>query len=101
MKTILVDEYRTTMVHWKDDTILKKVGKMVTKEDKQVTKQIRGLLWCGLDPVTTINQGKFVNRDLNAAINIYRCAVSFERPDSMNRSSQKESLSKVQTKIIL
>ncbi len=101
MKTVLVDEFRTTMVHWKDDTILKKVGLLEVKEEKQVTKNVRGLLWCGLDPVSTIEKGKFVNRDLNAAINIYRCAVSLDRPEALDRTLQKVSLPKTKTKIIV
>ena len=71
--TIPIDEYRTTRVHHKDESILGKVGY------KGMNESVRGLLWCS----STIGS-KFVNRDLNAALNILRCATEV-RPISLTR----------------
>lgn len=73
-----VDEFRTTRINWKDDSPLQKVAK-VNSKGKQVT--VRGLLWCG----STNSKNKFVDRDLNAAINIRRCALLPQRPLIMRR----------------
>jgi transposase len=75
---VLVDEFRTSKVHWKDDKILKTVVKR--KEDGKLAV-VRGLLWCG----STNEINKFVNRDLNAAINILRCATLPSRPTMLDR----------------
>ncbi len=78
-KTILIDEYRTSKVHWEDDSILEKVNKPNLK--KGGYKTVRGLLWCG-----STNFNKFVNRDMNAAINIWRCGMMYpSRPPSLTR----------------
>lgn len=65
-KTFLVDEFRTSKVYWKDDSILQSVAKR--KEEGNGREMVRGLLWC-----CSTNSNKFVNRDTNAAINIWRC----------------------------
>jgi hypothetical protein len=75
---VLVDEFRTSKVHWKDDKILKTVVKR--NEDGKLAV-VRGLLWCG----STNEINKFVNRDLNAAINILRCATLPSRPAMLDR----------------
>jgi hypothetical protein len=72
--TLAVDEFRTTKVFHENDSILKSVANCKTNE------RVRGLLWCDS---TKFN--KFVNRDLNAAINIRRCIANPERPLSLTR----------------
>jgi transposase len=47
-------------------------------------------MWCG----STIN-GKFVNRDLNAALNIRRCLISLVRPVELCRVVGQGKLYKV------
>eukprot|EP00963_Diacronema_lutheri_P010257 scaffold995_cov358-Pavlova_lutheri.AAC.4 len=59
-KTVLVDEFGTTMAHGGDILVMKQV----LSGCKQAAA--RGLMWCGM------NNGKFVNRDLNVAQNIRR-----------------------------
>ncbi len=70
------------MVHWKDDSLLEKVAKP-GKNGKLVA--VRGLSWCR----STNTEDKFVNRDLNAAINILRCATLPKRPESLTRTIDK------------
>ena len=71
---IVVDEFRTTRVHHEDDSILEYIRR------RDTNKELRGLLWC-----SSTNNSKFVNRDLNAAINIRRCAMAQIRPLSLQR----------------
>lgn len=89
--TIPTDEFRSTRVHWEDDSLLAAVGQW-KKSDKQIrTKEaIRGLLWCHS---TNQYKGKLVNRDLNAALNMRRI-VLFGRPDALNRKKQTMPLPK-------
>ncbi len=93
-KTVPVDEYRSTRVDYKDDSILQGVGK---KNDYGELIDVRGLLWCK----TTKGYGcKLVNRDLNAALNIRRCLTGV-RPDSLTRSKDAAKLPlKVIVKVI-
>jgi hypothetical protein len=76
-KTVLIDEFRTSKIHSKTDTLLLKVK----TEDK---KEVRGLLWCD----STIGS-KFVNRDKNAAENMERIFESESRPLIMTRQGDK------------
>jgi hypothetical protein len=90
--TAPIDEFRTSRVYYKDKkTILQKV----IRKDKN--KEVRGLLWC----CSTIEkENKFIDRDLNAAINILDCFVYPERPKILCRSKDKKKLeSKVGIKI--
>lgn len=80
--TKVVDEYRTTAVHYYTDTMLQKVQ---LRRNKGTKTTVRGLLWCN----STIRKNKFVNRDLNAALNIHRCALN-DRPKIMTRKSKVE-----------
>ena len=73
-RTLVIDEFRTTAVHYEDDSILQKVCK------KGTNIPVRGLLWCN----STI-KSKFVNRDKNAALNILRCANFLNRPVALTR----------------
>jgi len=78
-KTIPVDEFRTTKIYHLDKTsVLQSVKR------KDINKKVRGLLWCSS---TIQRENKFVNRDLNAAINILHCLVLPERPSILNRSN--------------
>jgi hypothetical protein len=81
--TKAIDEFRTSKIHWETDRLLHKVGK---KSSPRTT--VRGLLWCG---PTISSEGKFVNRDLNGAMNILRCAVG-ERPTVLRRSESNTHL---------
>jgi hypothetical protein len=72
--TVVVDEFRTTRIHHEDGSLLQSVKRRDTNE------WLRGLLWC-----SSTNNTKFVNRDLNAAINIRRCVTSPVRPLELTR----------------
>lgn len=72
-RTVLVDEFRTTRVSWKDDSVLEPVG----RRDLRVA--VRGLYRC-----CSTEGNKFVDRDVNAALNIRRCAVG-PRPRVLDR----------------
>ena len=71
---VLVDEFRTTKVCATDGSVLKAVRSRATGA------AVRGLLWYD----STISN-KFVDRDLNAALNIRRCAVLPRRPRELCR----------------
>lgn len=81
----LVDEFRTSKIFWKDDSVLQTVHKKNPKADveKRKTLPVHGLLWCCSTNQSHMN--KFVNRDVNAAKNIYRCAVQTPRPSILDR----------------
>ena len=82
--TIPVDEFRSTKIYNGDcKTVLKKVI------SKKTGNQVRGLLWC----CSTIKgKSKFINRDLNAALNILDCLVSSKRPIGLCRSKTNKAL---------
>lgn len=82
-KTITVDEFRTTRVYYKDGSLLEGVG--ILNKGKVV--KVRGLLWC-----CSTKCNEFVNRDLNAAINILRCGVLPQRPTFLDRKASKGKL---------
>lgn len=79
--TFAVDEFRTTKVYNGDkNTVLDAVIRKDTK------KEVRGLLWCGLEPCSTNSfAGKLINRDLNGALNIRDCFVLPKRPPMLTR----------------
>ena len=93
--TIVVGEFRTTRVYHKDDSLLQAVGKfrMSTKDGCPTGKtsqrvKVRGLLWCNSTNVSTNKPiNKFIDRDLNAAINIRRCAILPKRPEILVRKN--------------
>jgi transposase len=80
-RVVLVDEFRTTMVYAGDDSVLKQVW----SKDKGAV--VRGLMWCD-----STNNSKFVNRDLNAALNIRRCLVLPTRPAILCRVNGQAAL---------
>lgn len=88
-KTLLVDEFRTTVTNHEDDSILT----LVQRRDSG--RRLRDLLWCG-----SPSKGKFVSRDFNAAVNIHRCMVSKDRPLSLTRSPDKTKIEKIVGKTI-
>ncbi len=82
-KTVLVDEFRTSKIYSGDGTtILKKVK-------TQKNKTVRGLLWYSS---TIKGENKFVNRDLNAALNILNCLVNPSRPTMLCRKEENERI---------
>jgi hypothetical protein len=91
-RCVAVDEFRTTQLSHVDGTHMQKVavpsdpklaGAQGPAEMKRRDVVVRGLLWCG----STSENGKFVNRDMNAAINILKCGTSASRPSWLRRPS--------------
>lgn len=80
----LTCEFRSTRVYYKDHSLLEKVGKY--DKDKKLVA-VRGLLWS-----SSSNVNKFVNRDLNASINILKCAILPERPTIFKRGKSIQKL---------
>ena len=80
----LVCEFRTTKINYKDYTELDKVKRKNYKTGK--LEDVRGLLWCS----TIEKVNKFVDRDVNAAINILSCGFILDeaRPEILTRRSQ-------------
>lgn len=79
--TFAVDEFRTTKIYNGD-----KRNVLLTVKRKDTNKEVRGLLWCGLEPSSTNSfAGKLINRDLNGALNIRDCFVLAQRPPMLTR----------------
>ena len=93
LKTVLVDEFRTSKIHWEDGSILQLVKKGMHKD----APVVRGWLWCHS---TIMRKSKFVNRDLNAAINILHCATLPSRPLALQRNPDLEKIIQQVGKII-
>lgn len=85
MKVYPICEFRSTKVYWKDYSVLDQVMKR-DKTGKLIA--VRGLLWCS----STKETNKFINRDLNAAINILNCAKLPQRPKMLDRKFAKGKL---------
>ena len=85
--TASVDEFRTSRMEWETGRTLEVVG----CRTERGAKAVRGLLWCSSTNQTT---GKFINRDLNAAINIRRCLVLPQRPPELCRREGLAALEK-------
>jgi hypothetical protein len=95
----VVSEFRTTRTYHENGTLLEKVA-VALSDPKLAGVQgpaeagrcrvavVRGLLWCG----STSNNGKFVNRDVNAALNIRNCAVQPQRPVWLDRAKNPTRL---------
>ncbi len=96
-----IDEFRSTIIDYETDRVLDKVvSRNWTTCNKENTikfrfskgcenKALRGLLWCGS---TNNENSKFIDRDLNAAKNIYRCATATPRPSILCRKSNCSKL---------
>jgi hypothetical protein len=80
--TIVVDEFRTSLIHHVNDGILQKV------EVRGKKYALRGLLWC---PLTN----KFIGRDFNAALNILRCATLPLRPRILTRTENSQRITQI------
>ena len=76
-----VDEFRTSKVSNRTGELLTKVYRIDSKQE------VRGLRWCG-----STSNGKFLDRDMNAAINILRCFLGGEsnRPSELSRETVLE-----------
>ena len=100
--TVPVDEFRTTYTHCERGCELMRVKKRVRPrsavEEYDLGPEpasqrlrrslVRGLLWCGSTSGIAGASSKpahFVNRDLNAAVNIRQCLLSSRRPAALDR----------------
>ena len=93
VKTFLVDEFRTSKIYWKDDSILQNVAR---PKESNGYETVRGLLWC-----CSTKSNMFVNRDTNAAINIWRCGMMYpQRPTSLTRIRGQERINQTRGRII-
>lgn len=86
-----VDEHLTTKVENETKTILKGVKfKTLNTKSKSETRYLRGLYWCS--STTAEKQGKFINRDVNAALNIRECGMASERPNALKRAKNAKKV---------
>ena len=85
LRILLVDEFRSTRVDYRTEKLLDQV------QIEGQEKPLRGLLWCG-STIKNKKQGTLVSRDVNAALNILKCARSESRPDIMDRKKNKQAL---------
>lgn len=92
-KTVPIDEFRTSKIYHEDETTILQT---VIREDKK--KVIRGLLWYSS---TIESKNKFVNRDLNAAINILNCLVKPKRAKMLSRNKENTNIIQKVGKTIL
>jgi hypothetical protein len=83
-KTIPIDEFRTSKIYHEDRTT---TLQLVKRADNN--KVIRGLLWYSS---TIESKNKFVNRDLNAALNILNCLVNTTRPKMLSRNKKNTKI---------
>jgi hypothetical protein len=90
-KTFVVDEFRSSKIYWKDDSVLQ----LIQRKDTGTT--LRGLLWCNS---TNQHICKFVDRDVNGAMNILRCFVSTKRPTILSRSKENSRIEQKVGKVI-
>ena len=91
-KIALVDEFRTSKVCHCCDEQIYAVKRRAWVDGKRRTQEVRGLRWCS-------TSRKFVDRDLNAAVNMLRCGT--KRTENTTRGSEKaESCGPQQTKWI-
>lgn len=102
LKVLMTDEWRSTKICYKTDQLLQLV------KIQGNNKPLRGLLWCSSTIEENSKQGAFVDRDVNAAMNILlghcvamhgsiaakRCAKEDQRPEILDRSKQTTRLPK-------
>ena len=81
-ETVLVSEFRTTVMYNGD-----KKTQLKSVISKKTGNKIRGLLW-----FSTNNEGKFIDRDLNAAENILDCFILPTRPEMLCPPKKKKAL---------
>ena len=88
LKVLFVDEFRTSKICYKTGKLLKLV--------QANGKSLRGLLWCDstIQKSSNSKQGTFINRDVNAAMNILVCAKEDSRPSVLDRKKSKGCLPK-------
>ncbi len=84
----LVDEYRTSKMDCDTGRLLGQVAISTRRSTtgrrlEGQSKPLRGLLWS--DRTIDNRQSKFVGRDFNAAVNIWRCATEAVRPMALTR----------------
>jgi hypothetical protein len=95
----LVSEFRTSQTFYENGVRLEKVAVALSdpklagaqgpaEAGRRRVAVVRGLLWCG----STSDNGKFVNRDVNAALNIRNCAVKARRPVWLDRAKNPTPL---------
>jgi hypothetical protein len=94
-QTNLVDEFRTSKLYHKDHSLLNLVSKRSSLDINEAKSQsLRGLLWY----CSTNKSSNFVNRDLNAAINILNLSKCKDRPlifqRDKNNSLPKQKIEK-------
>jgi hypothetical protein len=82
---VLVDEYRTSKMDCDTGRLLGQVAVSTRQStnDRRHSRPLRGLLWS--DKTIDKRQSKFVGRDFNAAVNIWRCATEAVRPMALTR----------------
>ena len=85
-KTIVESEFRSTRIFNGDKTSI-----LLAVESIKTGKKVRGLLWY---QSTIKNKSKYVNRDLNAAINILHCYTLPTRPPML--CTGQEALPKIE-----
>ena len=95
-KVVPVDEFRTTKLYHKDLSVLNKVA---TFKEEKIT-DVRGLSWFSTNNNDKPSLSYCVNRDLNAAINILRCATLPKRPLELSRRPGLEKIVQKVGKII-
>lgn len=74
------DEHRSSCIYWEDDSVLQLIVR------KDINKTVRGLLWCSS---TNNNKCKYIDRDVNGAMNIRRCFMAESIPQIMQRGNPK------------
>lgn len=86
-KTKIVDEFRTSKINNKTYQVLQGVTNKDAKSSKQF---LRGLHWC--DSTSKDKNGKFVSRDVNAALNIRMLGLVDIRPLIFSRDPSNKKL---------
>lgn len=85
--TVPIDEFRTTKTKYKTGDILHKVVRH--QPGRRGVDVVRGLLWCSS---TIPKQCKFIDRDMNASLNIRSCLLVPGRPEHLQRHPDLEPI---------
>lgn len=99
-----VDEFRSSKTFYGTGDVLKLVSVAEQRNRGlgnivQRSKPLRGLLW--YDSTSDKSQSKFIGRDFNAAINIWRCATETTRPLALTRVSGQPKIVQSVGKVII